>query len=129
MKVSFSAFGHPNITATHKTTLEITSDSEVSASGTCIIGVRAKIPDLRCFLDKPSIIILLKVAGLEDKIRCVPNPSFQSDKELVVRMGEFKSPRTFGLRADKASRHIDRRIAQLLKDSSMRLQIEVTDEA
>ncbi len=41
MKYTFTAQGHPNILATHKTTLEITKDTEVTGEGGCIIAVKA----------------------------------------------------------------------------------------
>ena len=41
MKYKFHAYGHPNILATHKTTLEFTKDSELSLKGDCIVGVKA----------------------------------------------------------------------------------------
>ncbi|MEM2818033.1 MAG: DUF371 domain-containing protein, partial [Archaeoglobaceae archaeon] len=36
-----SAFGHPNISAKHRTTLEVTKDNEISKRADCIIGVNA----------------------------------------------------------------------------------------
>ena len=41
MKYSFSCYGHENIIAKHKTTLEFTKDSELSSEGDCIVGVKA----------------------------------------------------------------------------------------
>ncbi|HIP58595.1 MAG TPA: DUF371 domain-containing protein, partial [Archaeoglobus profundus] len=38
MKEVITAWGHPNITAKHRTTLEITKDEELSIRGDCIIG-------------------------------------------------------------------------------------------
>ncbi|TET15837.1 MAG: DUF371 domain-containing protein, partial [Candidatus Thorarchaeota archaeon] len=38
--VEFHAYGHPNVIGEHKTTLEITTEEELTAQGTCIIGVR-----------------------------------------------------------------------------------------
>ena len=35
------ARGHPNIRATHKTTLEVTKEKELSPRGDCIIGICA----------------------------------------------------------------------------------------
>ena len=41
MIYKFNAYGHPNILATHKTTLEFTKDKEVSLKGDCIVAVKA----------------------------------------------------------------------------------------
>ena len=37
----FTAWGHPGIKATHRTTLMLTKDADCTARGDCIIGVRA----------------------------------------------------------------------------------------
>ena len=36
-----TAYGHPNVTATHRTTFEITKEDELSLAGSCIIAVGA----------------------------------------------------------------------------------------
>ena len=41
MDCKFKAYGHPNITAKHKTTLEFTKDENLSLRGDCIVGVKA----------------------------------------------------------------------------------------
>lgn len=54
MKYSFFAYGHPNITAKHKTTFEFTKDSELTLAGDCIIGVKADflLSDIKKFISK-----------------------------------------------------------------------------
>mgnify|MGYP001585634981 CR=1 FL=1 len=41
MAYSFACYGHENITARHKTTLEFTKSNELSLKGDCIIGIKA----------------------------------------------------------------------------------------
>ncbi len=41
MKYSFACYGHENITARHKTTLEFTKEKDLGLEGDCIVGVRA----------------------------------------------------------------------------------------
>ena len=41
MRYSFTCYGHENITAKHKTTLEFTKDKDLSLKGDCIVGVNA----------------------------------------------------------------------------------------
>ena len=36
-----TAFGHPNIVANHKTTLEFTKEKHLSPKGDCIVGINA----------------------------------------------------------------------------------------
>ncbi|MEM2907042.1 MAG: DUF371 domain-containing protein, partial [Candidatus Odinarchaeota archaeon] len=42
-----TARGHPNITATHKTTFEFTKEESITIKATCIVGVKASkgLPD------------------------------------------------------------------------------------
>ena len=39
--MEFFIFGHPNISADHKTTLEFTKDKELTKKGNCIVGVNS----------------------------------------------------------------------------------------
>ncbi|HIG98004.1 TPA: DUF371 domain-containing protein, partial [Candidatus Woesearchaeota archaeon] len=47
MKYIFTAHGHPNILATHRTTLEITKDSELTTRGNCVVAVAADFSLIR----------------------------------------------------------------------------------
>ena len=49
----FTAFGHPNISATHKATLEFTKDTGLTAKGTCVVGIKAaySLQDFKKLLD------------------------------------------------------------------------------
>ncbi|MFX1265712.1 MAG: DUF371 domain-containing protein, partial [Promethearchaeota archaeon] len=40
-RVQFRAYGHANVTGSHQTTVEITSESTLTPRGTCIVGIRA----------------------------------------------------------------------------------------
>ena len=44
--LTFLAFGHKNITANHKTTLEFTKENSVTKKGDCIIGVNSDFKNL-----------------------------------------------------------------------------------
>ncbi len=54
MEYSFTCFGHENITAMHKTTLEFTKDERLSLNGDCIVGVKAdfSLLQLKNFIKK-----------------------------------------------------------------------------
>ena len=53
MKYSFACYGHENITAKHKTTLEFTKSNELSLKGDCIIGIKAdfSIKEIKRFIE------------------------------------------------------------------------------
>jgi len=124
--IRFSACGHPNLLGTHKTTLEFTKDKELTKNGSCIIGVNSdfNLSEIKK-LDKDNIKIIIKVDELRDEISCTQNREFNSENEIVIRLGEFKSERTLGTRADKAAKHINRKIIEKLKNPEQKMIVEI----
>jgi len=117
----FRAWGHPNIKATHKNTLEFTKEDYVSPEGDCIIGVNAdfETDKLREFAKKHKHAkITIRLGGLQEVILAKTNPYFDDEKELVIRLGEYESPRTFAVRADKAAKHLSRELVRALQTGS-----------
>ncbi len=116
---SFTARGHPNITAKHRNTLEITKDRELGKEGDCIIGVRAdySLEKIKKIIkNSEKIIIELEINGLKEKITAEANKEFDDEKEIVIRKTDFKSKRTFGIKADKAAKDFSRKFAEELKN-------------
>ena len=130
---TFSATGHQNIKATHKTTLEFTKDNHVTKSGDCVLGINAnfKLEELKQFLNKKQIkiTIIIEIENpketITETIKAVPNPNFSDEKELVIRTTDFKSPRTFATHADKASKDISRKIAERAKNNQRPIRITI----
>lgn len=128
----FRAWGQPNIKAEHKTTIEFTKDEYVSPEGDCIIGVKATFDKekLKEFVKKhKKVKITIKTGALSETITAKTNPAFDDEKELVIRMGEHASARTFAVRADKAAKHLNRELVRALQmGSPMEVQIEEATE-
>jgi len=138
MEYKFIAYGHPNILATHKTTLEFTKDKEVSLKGDCIVGVNAdfELSKIKQFIkntknNKISIAIQIisknkKHKKTKEKIFAEINPNFNSDEELVIRKTDFLSDRTFAINADKAAFELDRGLIGFLtgKENKVRVVVE-----
>jgi uncharacterized protein len=119
MKYTFSAKGHPNILATHKSTLEITADSELTEKGNCIVAVSAdfSLQELQKVILGSSdgkIILTLAAAGITEYVTATANRNFSSNHDIVLRTGSFLSERTLGTRADKAAEGLDRRLVKAL---------------
>ena len=57
--MEFFIYGHENISAKHKTTIEFTKDKEVSRKGDCILGVNAdfSFSEIKRLLKKKEIEI------------------------------------------------------------------------
>lgn len=117
---SFSVYGHKNIRATHKRTIEFTKDADLTRQGDCIVGIKAdfSLQELLKFLNLNKIRITIAVDDLTDTLTAIPNKNFNSDKELVIRLGDFTSERTFATRADKSSLDMDRKLVGALKNGS-----------
>ena len=128
----FRAWGHPNIKATHKNTIEFTKEDHLTPEGDCIVGVNADfdVAQLRNFVKKHKHVkITIKTGGLKEVIVAKTNPDFNDDKELVIRLGEYASPRTFAIRADKAAKHLNRELIKALQmGSPMEVDIEEAAE-
>ena len=131
MKYTFTAHGHPNILATHKTTLEITKDSELTKKGNCIIAVAAdfslqRIKELvgSC-QNGDKIGLIIEAAGIKEKIVAVVNKDFSSDKEIVLRKGGFISERTLGINADKAAAGLGRELVEKLKSPECDVSVTI----
>lgn len=120
----FTAYGHPNITAKHNTTIEFTKDKEVSLDGDCIVGVNAdfSLSELEKIKNK-KIKIIIKADELEEEINAEINPDFNDDREMVIRKTDFVSKRTFAINADKAAVDLRRELVELLKDKKNKIKI------
>ena len=135
MQYKFNAYGHPNVIATHKTTLEFTKDSELTLNGDCIVGVKAdfKLDDLKEFIKKTKnnkkITITISINKIKEKINAEINPNFNSNHELVIRKTDFVSERTFAIRADKAAFNLDRNLIKSLKEKKNKILVVIENKA
>jgi uncharacterized protein len=123
----FNIFGHPNIKATHRNTIEFTRDTSLSEEGDCIIGVGADFrPDeLKEILKFSRIQITISVDNLKEEIKALVNKEFDDAHEIVIRRSEFASKRTLGIRADRAAIDFDRKLVETLKNPAARAVVEI----
>ena len=131
MIYKFIAHGHPNILATHKTTLEFTKDDEVSLKGDCIVGVKADfdLEKIRGFIrhskNKNIEITITANKNIQDKINAEANTNFSSKKEFVIRKTNFFSERTFAIKANKAAFELNRSLIGFLKKRENKITINI----
>ena len=117
--------GHPNIRATHKTTIEITVDHSLSVRGDCIVGVSAGcgcagLPDdLKMALRNPAtrVRVTISVGGNEFVItgRGDPNIVLEHPTDIVIRKSGFTCPRTLAVGCDVASTDMPRQMVRDLR--------------
>ncbi|MHA1861347.1 MAG: DUF371 domain-containing protein [Candidatus Ranarchaeia archaeon] len=133
---TFSARGHPNITATHPTTIEITREPTLSVRGNCIIGVSAShvltdIPDTLQFMMRQldsRIALEIRVGSLY-KVTVEgqghPGLSFESINEIVCRTSDYIDERTLMTKANMAAAELPRSMISQLQDSNTRINFRL----
>ncbi len=137
-QISFTCNGHENITSSHKSTLEFTTDSSISLRGTCIIGVSSSL----CLRDIPKkfkdimkkenskIKIIIQIEGKKEEILGYGNPDLQlSDSEaMIIRKSSYICARTLAIKANKAACDIPKDLVELLTDSKSKIDVTISIE-
>jgi uncharacterized protein len=133
------AFGHPNISALHPTTLMFTKDTNVSKNGDCIVGVSADKAVLAFgngFKEKlkastTKVAILIEVDSLKWQINALGSPklTLTDSKEIVIRKSDFASERTMAVCADQSSLDMPREMVERLKNPNQQINVTFTVEA
>jgi len=139
--VIFTAYGHQNVLGTHRSTLEITMEPDLTLRGDCIIGIRAnqsaitireKIIDL-LKLPTSHVVTRFSAGGFNDEVRGFGSSKIDlsSGKSLVWRKSSYVDSRTIAIRCDKAARDLNRGLIKFLQDPNSVLQvvIEVSEPA
>ncbi|MCK4483643.1 MAG: DUF371 domain-containing protein [Candidatus Thorarchaeota archaeon] len=133
--VDFHAYGHPNVIGKHKTTLEITTEKELTSQGTCIIGVRTT-QTLRNLDDeiktlakstRTQIRLTMSVNGLVERIigRGSPGLTYSDPISFVARTSSFECGRTVMVGADRVASDLDRRFVQKLRDPDIVIKCQL----
>lgn len=131
--------GHENVTARHKTTLEFTKDKRLTLKGDCIMGIKAnfslkKIKRLIESKNNKRITITIKPIinkikngyynkKFIERINAEINPSFNSDKEIVIRKTDFISERTFAINADRAACDLSRDLIKIIANKKQKFLV------
>lgn len=131
-KEEIIAYGHPNITATHTTTFEITKAKDIKKDADCIVAVRADkaCKDLdRGFIDglKEGMVveITFEVDGIKDTVVAYGSPALKLThlEDIVVRKSDFIDSRTLAILADKAAFELDQDLIEKLRDPKTQVKI------
>lgn len=128
MRYTFTAYGHKNILAAHKKTLEFTKDPEVSLEGDCIVGVAADFrlaPIKKLVKDHKHLVMTIRVGKLIETVEFVANKDFTSSREIVLRFSEFSSDRTLGFRASKSAAGLSGQMRKALAVGGRKIVVEI----
>ena len=137
--VVFSARGHENVLATHKTTFEVTKEEKLSKRGDCIIAVEATkaAADLPFEFKEAArkedarITVTIEAGELKETVKAKGSPKlkFTHPTDLVVRKSGYVCSRTLAIRADKAASDFSRKLVEKLKDPNQGVKVMLTVEA
>ena len=125
--VSFACRGHPNVTATHDKTLELTRDSEISRRATCVIGVAADHDDRALLTLRGRVEVTLVCGAARDSFTATMSPFFLGDPSLVFRRGPGLRGRTIAYDASKTAATLDRDLVSRLASSDARLDVTISE--
>jgi len=130
------AYGHRNIQATHKSTLEITREAQLSKKGDCIIAVSAEkaVADLsQEFKEKlreknARISMLIEAGEVAEVVNAFGNPRLilTHPTEMVVRKSSYVCSRTLAIQADKAAWELSREFVERLRNPKQKVKITLT---
>ena len=132
---SFWINGHPNIKATHRSTLEFTKDSECTPKGDCILGVKAtkSIADLNEELKKylkmgGKVSVRIVCGDLVEEIVGFGSEKlvFSDSRSVVIRKSDYVDSRTLIIKASKAARDISRELVNCMKNPYSKALVEIS---
>ena len=125
--------GHNNVTSLHKSTFEITKDTEIGPTADCIIGVgmdqsMLDFPDdfkSRIADSNTQITVILDSENGHDEIVGWGHEdlTLTHPTDIVIRKSDYVCSRTLMIKADKAAKDLDRDLICDLKNGKM---MEVT---
>ena len=126
-------YGHKNIQATHKTTLEFTKDKHLSKKGDCIVAVAADkaLADLSAEfkenLRKPhaKLIILIEAGEIIEQVNAYGSPRLilTHPTDMVIRKSDYVCSRTLAVHVDKAAQDLSKAIVEKLRNPQQKVKI------
>ena len=129
------ARGHENITATHKTTFEITKEESLTKRGDCIIAVSANkaMLDLKSEFKKAlknenaKLIIEIKAGEIREIVRAYGSSQLQltHPTDMVIRKSSYICNRTLAIKADKAAADLSRSLVEKLRKPEQNVEIKL----
>ncbi len=132
---SFTAWGHPNITSKHKTTIMVTTDKHLSKEGDCILAVRAEkgladlLPDLKEIIrnSEAEVSFIMETGGQKLVVRGRGHPglTLTNPSDMVIRKSSFICDRTLMIKADIAASDIPPEFVRLLEGSNREVHIKI----
>jgi hypothetical protein len=129
------AYGHENVLATNRTTLEITKDKHLTKKGDCIIAVSADkaLSDLDLRFkkilrqDNAKLIIQIEAGDTSEIVHALGSSRLilLHPTDMVVRKSDYLSDRTLAVKADKAAIDLSDKIVKRLRNPKQKVTIKL----
>lgn len=117
--------GHENISATHRSSLELTRDPSLTRRGTCIVGVAGDWDDRALRPLRGRIRVRLVAGGYEDTFEAEVSRSATLLGSLVFRKGPDLRDRTFAFGSTAGAADLDRDLVEELASPEAMLRVEI----
>ena len=131
------ASGHANVSATHASTFEVTTDDFLTPAGDCILAIEADRAPASfdpafveaCRDRSATIEVTVEAGGSRTVVRGRGDPrlTFASERSAVGRTSEYVDDRTVVLSADHGADGFDRDLVAALADgaeTTIRFRVE-----
>ncbi len=135
LRETITAHGHPNILATHPSTLEITKEASLTPEGDCIIAVGADkgAEDLSAQLKRllkmknSTVRLTIDADGIQEVIggRGDPRLSFRDPESMVFRKSGYVCGRTVMIQSNKAASGLSRSLVNILQLEKTRVELTI----
>ncbi len=119
------AWGHINIRASHRSTIEVTRDDYLTPRGDCIVGIKADKgladinPGLRSIIRRGDslVIVVFMVDKYIDLVIGMGSPrlTLGSRGKIIIRRSTYIDDSTLMIKANKAAIDLDRKLIDRLK--------------
>lgn len=138
MRFEIPFYGHENVRALHPRTIEITTETDLTLQGDCIVGINAGcgcngIPEeLKQKIQEKDAKITITITVNKESFTVIghghPDLKLENPHDIVIRTSDYLCPRTLAVGCDFASNDIPRNIIRLLRDPKTKgmFVIEVT---
>ncbi|MHA2181316.1 MAG: DUF371 domain-containing protein [Promethearchaeota archaeon] len=126
------AWGHNNILCTHKTTIEITKERNLTRRGDCVLAVGASkacldlTPDLKSKIKNgKKFKVKLEVDNLQDSFYGFGDKELKllDKNDMVFRKSSFICDRTALINCSKSSKELSRELVEKLKNPKKKLAL------
>ncbi len=131
---TFFCYGHENVLAEHRSTIEFTTQDFLTKQGDCIIAINAtkSLQSLSEELkekmrEKRKIYVLLEMGKYSELIEGYGHPElkFTSLEAMIIRKSDYTCPRTLMINANKAAKDLSRELIEELKVKERKLKVTI----